>query len=74
MDSFRRIALFISTIYACFWFAAPVATAAPMNDLLMMQLLEDYTQIDNKVAGIIDKKMRLQLWYISEDLAALPLL
>ena len=39
----------------------------------MMQLPKDYTRTDNKVAGIIDKKMRMHLWYLIEDLAALPL-
>ena len=73
MDSLRRISLFVCTIYTSFWFTAPLATAAATNDLLMLQLLEDYFHIDNKVASVVDKKMRLHLWYLSEDLAALSL-
>jgi len=47
--------------------------AAPTNDLLMLQLIESFTAVDKKIAGIAEKKMRLHLWYLSEDLAALPL-
>lgn len=72
-ESLRRICLFVCTIYASYWFSAPEAALAPMNDLTMLQVVEDYQKIDGKVAGVVEKKMRLHLWYISEDLAALPL-
>ena len=68
-----QICLFVATIYASFWFAAPVSTAAPTNVSLMLQLIESFTSADKKIAGIAEKKMRLHLWYLSEDLAALPL-
>ena len=73
MDSLRRICLFTVTIYTSFWFAAPATTSAPTNDLLMLQLIEDFMQVDKKIASIAEKKMRSHLWYLSEDLAALPL-
>ena len=73
MDSLRRICLFVCTIYASFWFSAPLMTSAPVNDLLMLQLIEDFASVDRKTAEVAEKKMRLHLWYLSEDLAALPL-
>ena len=73
ISSLRRNCLFISTIYASFWISAPLPTAAPTNDLCMLQLIKDYEQVDEKVAAVAQKKMRLHLWYLSEDLAALPL-
>ena len=42
-----------------------------MNDLMMMQLIEDFAEVDKKISSIAEKKMRLHLWYLSEDLAAL---
>ena len=39
----------------------------------MLQLIEDFTSVDRKTAEVAEKKMRLHLWYLSEDLAALPL-
>ena len=73
MSSLRRICLFVATIYASFWFAEPLSTAAPTNDLLMLQLIESFTSVDKKIADIAEKKMRLHLRYLCEDLAALPL-
>jgi len=52
MDSLRRICLFTCTTYASFWFAAPLPTTAPMNDLIMMQLIEDFAEVDKKISGI----------------------
>jgi len=72
-DALRRICLFVTTIYASFWLSAPLSTSAPTNDLLMLQLIEAFRQIDKKIGEIAETKMRLHLWYLSEDLAALPL-
>ena len=38
----RRICLFITTVYACFWFSAPLTTEAPINDLLLLKVIENY--------------------------------
>ena len=73
INSLRRICLFVCTIYATFWFDAPMAPAAPINDLHMLQLVEQFASVDNKVASVAEKKMRLHLWYLSEDLAGLSL-
>ena len=73
MDSLRQIYLLVCTIYANFWFATPLASAAPVNDLQMLQLIELYTHVDSKIAKVAESKMRLHLSYLSEDLAALPL-
>ena len=50
-----------------------MTTSAPANDLLMLQLIEDFMPVDKKIASVAEKKMRNHLWYLSEDLAALPL-
>ena len=73
MDSLRRICLFVCTIYANFWFATPLASTASANDLQMLQLIELYAHVHNKIVKDAQSKMRLHLWYLSEDLAALPL-
>jgi len=39
----------------------------------MLQLIESFTSVDKKIAGVAEETMRLHLWYLSEDLAALPL-
>ena len=72
INSLRRICLFVCTIYATFWFDAPMVPAAPISDLHMLQLVEKYASVDNKVASVAEK-MRLHLWHLSEDLAVLSL-
>ena len=66
IDSLQRICLFVCTIYANFWFTAPLATAAPVNNLLMLQMIEGYRKVDSKIAKVVKGKMRLHLWYLSE--------
>ena len=39
----------------------------------MLQLIELYAHVDNKIVKIAKSKIRLLLWFLSEDLAALPL-
>ena len=39
----------------------------------MLQLIELYARVDNKTAKIAKSKISLLLWFLSEDLAALPL-
>jgi len=52
MDSLRRICLFTCNTYASFWFSAHLPTNAPINDLMMMQLIEDFAEVDKKISGI----------------------
>ena len=59
MDSLRRICV--------------LASAAPANNLQMLQLIELYAHVDIKIAKIAKSKISLLLWFLSEDLAALPL-
>ena len=40
---------------------------------MMLQLIELYLHVDIEIAKIAKSKMRLLLWYLSEDFAALPL-
>ena len=73
MNALRRICLFTCPIYSSLWFAAPMPTSAPINDLKMLQLIDEFSNVDSQIASTADKKLRLHLWYLSEDLAALPL-
>ena len=47
------------------------STEAPKNDLLLLKEIHNYSQVDSKVPNIA--KIKIQGWYLSEDLAALPL-
>lgn len=56
INSLQRICLFVTTTYAGFWFAAPVTTDAPINDLKMLQLIEQYTEVDKKLRQLLNGK------------------
>ena len=71
LQGLRRICLFTVTIYVKAWFSAPSSSDAPFNDLCLLQSLESYAEIDSLVAAVALKKMRGQLWYLSEDLIGL---
>ena len=61
IGSLRCICLFVTTIYATFWFAAPSSTAAPTNDLSMLQLVEQSVSVDSKVEAVAEKSTCLRL-------------
>ena len=54
VESLKRICLFMTTIYSRFWFAAPLATDAPTNDLLMLQHIEAFNQVDSKISEVAE--------------------
>jgi hypothetical protein len=63
--------IFIVSIYVKSWFRAHIAIEAPYQDLIFVQKLQEYENIDQKVALITLKKMCGHLWYLSPETAAL---
>ena len=55
------------------WLNAPNSCDAPLNDLVLLQTLESYDDVDRQLAEVAIKKMTGQLWFLSEDLAGLAL-
>ena len=72
IDSFRRICLFTSIINVT-WLNSAETTSSPANNLWMLKLVRQFATVDYKVAIVAEKKMRLHLWYLSEDLVCLSL-
>lgn len=69
----RSVSVFAAKIYSKAWTEAPLASAAPRNDLAMLQALDSYSTINKPVAEAALKKMLHHLWYLSEELVALAL-
>ncbi|KAE9539939.1 hypothetical protein AGLY_005191 [Aphis glycines] len=63
--------IFIVSIYVKSWFRAHIAIEAPYQDLMFVQKLLEYENIDQKVAFVSLKKMCGHLWYLSPETAAL---
>ena len=69
----RSICIFVCRIYARAWTEAPIAAAAPRNDLALVKDLLAYTEVNKVVARTSLTKFQNHLWYLSEELVALAL-
>lgn len=66
-----KVSLFVSLIYARFWHEAPLAQRAPLNDLKLLKLLDEYPErcVKDKASAALKR----HLWYFSEHLVPLAL-
>jgi len=53
--------------------SAPVTCDAPYNDLFLLQQTEQFHDTDSQIVQAALQKMKVHLWYLSEDLVALSL-
>lgn len=65
------ICIFVVVVYAKYWFTAPMAYMASVNDLQILKDLVDFKKYNTVVAEVAIKKMLGHLWYLSEELIAL---
>ena len=65
--------MFTITLYIKTSLTATITCDAPYNDLCMLQSIEAFHYIDNKVANVALGKMKGHLWYVSEDLVGLSI-
>ena len=67
----RDICIFVSLLYVKAWIRAPLAAAAPYQDLEMLKALAGH---HNKIiAKATVPKLRNHTWYLSKELVALAL-
>jgi hypothetical protein len=60
----KRVCLFVTCLYVKYWFESPSSTAAPRNDLGLLQSLAQYS--DRDVANAASAAFGRHLWYLSE--------
>ena len=63
------VSLFVGLIYGRFWHEAPLATNAPLNDSLMLGLLNSYS--NRIIADAARSALLRHLWFFSEPLVGL---
>lgn len=73
VNGLRNICVFAIRLYVRAWTNAPLAAAAPQNDLRLLQALVQYETLHPGIAKVASAKMAKHLWYLSEDLVALAL-
>ena len=64
-----KFLLFVSDLYIPVWFEAPMPTAAPANDLRLLQKLAKYPSTEVKHAATV--AFCRHLWYLSEVMVGL---
>jgi len=67
----KTISVFVALVYARFWHEAPIAERAPLNDLNLLALLQEYPIQSVRMAAI--DAFQRHLWYFSEQLVCLSL-
>lgn len=69
--SLQEISLFIVFVYVPYWYSAPLAAAAPNQDLEFIKSVYNYRTIDKNLSNAVLGKFRNHLWYLSPEAAAL---
>ena len=64
---------FVVYIYIEQWFAAPLPTQAPLNDLTFRKKLVHYSTVDRGISDAAVKAFKGHLWYLTENLICLSL-
>ena len=65
----KELALFVSLIYGRFWHEAPLASHAPLNDAMLLELLKKYP--NRIIADAAYTAFTRHLWFFSEHLVGL---
>ena len=66
-----KVCEFIVFIYIETWFTAPLAIAAPNNDMQFFKKLKEWETIDSSISKATVQKFKGHFWYISPELCAL---
>lgn len=67
----RDVCVFAVRVYLKAWISAPQASRAPYNDLLLLNLLLEYSSIHSAISKATSHKFSNHLWYMSQELVSL---
>lgn len=67
----RDICMFIIRFYVKGWFRCTLARAAPNQDFVFLQELNEYKNTDGPLANAVINKIVNHLWYLSDEAIAL---
>lgn len=65
--SLLEISCFIIRCYLESWICAPNPIAAPLNDIIFLKKLVDFTKFNKKIGEVATKKFSNHLWYLNEE-------
>ena len=64
----ERFVKFVVFCYVGWWFTAPLAAYAPMNDLKFLKDIESYRAIDSEIADAAIGAFENHTWYLNEEI------
>ena len=73
MTKIKRFVTFVVYIYVPWWLTCADSTGAPSNDLLLMQNIFRFTDIDAPIGQAALKAFKNHLWYLVPDMVPLAL-
>ena len=72
-QALRDGCLFIATVYVKPWRGCSFSVKAPHQDLCFLNTLKGYQKVDKVISQAALSKFCQHLWYLSVEIAALPL-
>jgi len=69
----QEICCFIVKCYLEAWICAPDPITAPLNDIIFLKKLDDYTKHNRKIGEVAIKKCINHLWYLNDECAVFSL-
>ena len=73
INKLERFCVFAVSVYVPWWLVCPVATNAPINDLILANNLDKYKSHDPVIANKGLKALSRHTWYLHEELVPLVL-
>lgn len=71
--SLTDFCLFASLVYVKAWLSCPIASDAPINDLLLFKQIQQYSTVNKAVSECVMHKFKRHLWYLGPELIPLSL-
>lgn len=69
----QEICCFIVKCYLEAWICAPDPITAPLNDIIFLKKIVDYTKHNRKIGEVAIKKFINHLWYLNDECAVFSL-
>lgn len=73
VNSIFHFNLFLIKCYARFWFSAPNANEAPLNDIMFLRTCYEYRTINEMISNSAIQKFLRHLYYLNEECITLAL-
>ena len=71
--SLCEFCIFAANVYVPAWIACPIASDAPVNDLMLLRTIKQYAEINQTISRAAFKMLQNHTWYLGSELVPLSL-